>query len=202
MTFFANLKQPFLEIPEDGRIATNTFVDAIKSTLHVLDLLGPGAFQKIKSKATDNATKLEKRYETDKEKYATLQSIIETEKEEGKEKEKDSLTLSLLMLKRISTFIQAIFEEVLTMHPHLGESVSKAYERTIKQYHGWLIQKAFGLALRGVVAREKFMTALGNGASEDDVLKEMKVHSELMGKNVTVIHEFYDKMGIDQHGKV
>ena len=46
------------------------------------------------------------------------------------------------------------------------------------------------------------MTALGNGASEDDVLKEMKAHSELMDKTITVICEFYDKMGIDQHGKV
>ena len=34
------------------------------------------------------------------------------------------------------------------MHPNLGESVSKAYEKSLKKYHGWLIQKMFGVSIK------------------------------------------------------
>ena len=40
-----------------------------------------------------------------------------------------------------------ICEEVLTMHPNLKESVSTAYEKSLKRYHGWFIQKAFGVCI-------------------------------------------------------
>ena len=33
------------------------------------------------------------------------------------------------------------------MHPNLGECISKAYEKSLKKYHGWFIQKMFGVSL-------------------------------------------------------
>ena len=43
-------------------------------------------------------------------------------------------------------FIQSIFEEVLTQEPDLSTAVGKAYEKSVKRYHGWFIQKAFGVS--------------------------------------------------------
>lgn len=56
--------------------------------------------------------------------------------------------------------------------------------------------------MKAVPYRENFITALGNGASEEEVLKEMQVHVQLMGKNIEVINDFYAKMGEDKSDKV
>ena len=60
----------------------------------------------------------------------------------------------------------------------------------------------FQLALRGVTTRDKLFESLGNGKSEDDVIKEMRDHHDLLSKNVTAVDEFYEKMGEERHDKV
>ena len=60
----------------------------------------------------------------------------------------------------------------------------------------------FQLALRGATTRDKFFASLGNGASEDDVIKEMKAHYEVLSKNISVVDDFYEKMGEERHDKV
>ena len=56
--------------------------------------------------------------------------------------------------------------------------------------------------MKAVPYRENFIAAIGNGASEEDVLKDMQVHVNLMGKNIEVINDFYAKMGQDKQDKV
>ena len=58
------------------------------------------------------------------------------------------------------------------------------------------------LALRGVTTRDKFFASLGNGASEDDVIKEMKLRHEALSKNIAVVDDFYEKMGEERYDKV
>ncbi len=60
----------------------------------------------------------------------------------------------------------------------------------------------FQIAMKAVPYRQNFIAALGKGAPEEEVLKDMKVHVELMGNNVKVINDFYVKSGEDKDGKV
>lgn len=202
MTFFATVKQPFLEIPEDGRISTETFLDACSSIVPFFDILGSTAFGPVKSDINGNISKLQKKYETDKAKFSTLQSFVEVEQAEGTTKAKNSATDALLWLKRALEFIEVFLKEVLAGQADLTKCSKKAYESTLKKYHGWMVQGIFSIAMKAVPYRQNFIAALGKGAPEEEVLKDMKVHVELMGNNVKVINDFYVKSGEDKDGKV
>lgn len=202
MTFFATVKQPFLDVPADGKIVTKTFLDACSSIVPFFDILGSTAFSPVKSDINGNVSKLQKKYDTDREKYSTLQSIVESEHAEGKTKEKNSATDALLWLKRALEFIGVLFTEVLSGQQDLGKCAKKAYESTLKKYHGWIVQGIFSIALKAVPYRENFIAALGKGATEDQVLADMKNHCHLMGKNIQVIQDFYIKIGEDRSDKI
>eukprot|EP00795_Rhopilema_esculentum_P015248 gene15247-6456_t len=146
--------------------------------------------------------KLTKKYETDRERFAVLQAFVEIEKAEGTTKAKNSATDALLWLKRSLEFIGVFLADVLTGQPDLSKCAKKAYEASLKKYHGWMVQGIFSLAMKAVPYRENFIAALANGASEEEVLKDMQVHVQLMGKNIEVINDFYAKMGEDKHDKV
>eukprot|EP00794_Sanderia_malayensis_P014011 gene14011-15469_t len=201
MTFFANVKQPFLDIPEDGRIVTDTFLDACSSIVPFFDILGSTVFSPVKSDINGNINKLRKRYETDKIKFSTLQSFIEVEQAEGTTKAKNSATDALLWLKRALEFIGVFLAEVLTGEQDLTKCSKKAYEATLKKYHGWMVQGIFSLAMKAVPYRHDFIAALGKGASEDVVVNDMKKHHEVMRKNVEQINEFYRQLGEDKNEK-
>lgn len=47
---------------------------------------------------------------------------------------------------RALSFIRELFKEVLTMEPDLVKSVTAAYESSLKKYHGWMVQKIFGVS--------------------------------------------------------
>ena len=53
-----------------------------------------------------------------------------------------------------------------------------------------------------MTTREKFFESLGNGATEEVVIKEMQTHFDVLSKNIGVIDEFYEKMGEERHDKV
>ena len=56
--------------------------------------------------------------------------------------------------------------------------------------------------MKAVPYRENFIASLGRGASEEEVLKDMQAHVQLMGKNIEVINDFYAKQGEDKSDKV
>ena len=60
----------------------------------------------------------------------------------------------------------------------------------------------FQLALRGVTTREKLFASLGNGATEEEVIAEMKSHMDILSKNIANVNEFYASMGEEREDKV
>lgn len=60
----------------------------------------------------------------------------------------------------------------------------------------------FKLALRGVITREKFFETVGNGNSEEDVIKEMQAHFDVLSKNVIAIDNFYAEVGEERDDKI
>eukprot|EP00794_Sanderia_malayensis_P014170 gene14170-15649_t len=201
MTFFSMVKQPFLKIPSDNRIITSTFIDACSSIREFFDFLGSG-FSKGKARVGGKITILKGAYDKDPEKFSTLQSMIEYEKEQGTTKKTDSATLAILMLKRSLEFFEAIFQELLTDEKDFGNCTRNAYERTLKKHHGWMVQKVFSLAIRGVPYRENLIKSLGKETTEEEVLKDMKAYLEMLSPNIKVVHEFLESIGEEETAKI
>jgi len=204
-TFFSQVKHRYLALPEDGRIETQSFLAACNEIIPFFDVLGSTAFAPVKSDINGNITKLTKKYDTNPTKYHTLQGIVEDEMEAKSTKAKGSATDALLWLKRALTFIRVFFEQVLTRESDLSKCVTKAYEDSLKRYHGWMVQKIFAIAMRAVPYRKDFIIALALGdtnVSEDVVMEHMQEALTQMSINLDHITKYYLDNALDEEKKV
>ena len=202
MSFFSQVKQNFVEVPEDGQIVTETFLDACSEIVPFFDVLGATAFAPVKADLNGNITKLRNKFLTNPIQFNTLQGIVNIEIEAKTTKAKNSATDALLWLKRALSFIRVFFEEVLKMEEDLSKCVNAAYEGSLKQFHGWMVKKIFSLAMMAVPYRKDFIIALGKDIPEQQVLDEMKAALELMAANLDKINEFYQQTGQERSDKV
>jgi len=201
-TFFSNVKHKFQPLSEDGRIDTDAFLSACGEVIPFFDVLGSTAFAPVKSDINGNITKLRKKFLANPAKFTTLQAMVEDEIEQKTTKSKGSATDALLWLKRALTFIRILFEQVLTNEPDLSKCVTAAYEGSLKKYHGWMVQKVFGMAMMAVPYRKDFLIALGKDASEKTILEHMQLALDEMAVNLDQIIAFYIEKGEDKEGKV
>lgn len=201
-SFFGKATHKYQAIPEDGKINTQMFLDACSQIVPFFDVLGSTAFAPVKSDINGNITKLLKKYDTDKEKFVTLQDIVNSEIEEKTTKAKNSATDALLWLKRALSFIRVFLQEVLTGEEDLVKCAKKAYESSLKQYHGWIVQGIFSLAMKAVPYRKDFVKALGPDCTEDVVLSEMKETVDVMAANIDTLNNFYIETKQDSSQKV
>lgn len=198
MSFFTEAEHGFLPVPEDNRIETKSFLDAASEVVPFFDVLGPTAFAPVKSDINGNIKKLREKFAKDPEKFKTLQDIVDSEIAEKSTKVKNSATDALLWLKRALQFIIVFLREVLTGEEDLVKCAKKAYENSLKRYHGWMVQGVFSLAMKAVPYRKDFIDKLGRGkVDEETVLKEMKECVDLLEANVEVVEQFYQKNDLD-----
>lgn len=203
MSFFSEATHAFLPIPEDSRIETKPFLDASSEVVPFFDVLGATAFAPVKSDINGNIKKLRDKYTQDLEKFKTLQGMVESEIEAGTTLAKNSATDALLWLKRAMQFIIIFLEEVLKGEEDLVKCAKKAYEGSLKKFHGWLVQGIFSVAMKAVPYRKDFMHKLGRGkVDEATVLKEMKDCLDLLSANINVVEEFYQQNKLDSSQKV
>ncbi|XP_057295652.1 glycolipid transfer protein-like [Hydractinia symbiolongicarpus] len=201
-TFFKKTKHSYQPIPEDGKIVTQSFLDACSEIVPFFDVLGSTAFAPVKSDINGNIAKLRKKLATNPEKFVTLQDIVNSEIEEKSTKAKNSATDALLWLKRALTFIRTFLEDVLTGEQDLTKCAKKAYEQSLKKYHGWMVQGIFSLAMKAVPYRKDFIKALGPETTEEEVLADMKEVVEMMALNIDNINAFYVQTGQESDQKV
>ncbi|KAK7474330.1 hypothetical protein BaRGS_00034378 [Batillaria attramentaria] len=122
------------------------------------------AFGLVKKDVAGNIEKIDKQYKKDPEKYKFINAIIE--EDSGK---KDGMTegcVGVLWLKRGLDFIHAMFRELLAdqkngvTDENFTPTVNRAYESSLKQYHGWMTQKVIGGVLKLVPYRKDFIDTL------------------------------------------
>ena len=53
---------------------------------------------------------------------------------------------------RALEFIGVFLADVLTGQPDLSKCAKKAYESTLKKYHGWMVQGIFSVSLRDIIS--------------------------------------------------
>ncbi|KAA0703050.1 Pleckstrin -like proteiny domain-containing family A member 8 [Triplophysa tibetana] len=205
-TFFSTMSHRFSDIKlEDGSgIPTQAFLDSCYAIVPVLDKLGPTVFAPVKMDFVGNIKKIQQKAVSDPDSFTTLQSIVLHEMETEVAQVRNSATEALLWLKRGLKFLKEFLCEINTGVKDVQGPLNKAYGKTLRQYHGWVIRGVFALALRAAPSYESFMAALV--CHEGDELKEgftAGMHRDLgtylpaMEKQLSILDALYDEYGLE-----
>ncbi|KAL5477835.1 hypothetical protein EMCRGX_G024683 [Ephydatia muelleri] len=180
----SDTEHKFQQIKEGEEIQTQPFLLACSQIIPFFDVLGPTAFKPVKSDINGN-----------------IQATFATEIAEGTSKGSYSCTVGLLWLKRALEFVYVFLETVLSGEQDLVKCANKAYEASLKRYHGWLVKGIFAVAVRAVPYYQDFMVALKKDPSTSDsqVLEDMRTSITLLKANIDEINRFYTQKG--QHSE-
>ncbi|KAL5278649.1 GLTP family protein [Megaselia abdita] len=140
-----------------------------------------------------NVDKLTKCFLKNPIKYEFLDSLILENKE-------DQVFSSdaLLWLKRALELIHKFFENILndvSFSENLKDHLQTAYDCTLKQYHGWIVQNTVTLIYRWVPNRSEL---LGNGDSHQENLVALKTYLPVMGMHLNYIDRFLKENSLAQ----
>lgn len=200
------LDNQFTELPPDKSVDTKIFLEAVSHLPSFFDCLGSTVFSVIKSDINGNITKITAVYKKDPAKHATLQDILEAEREaHAAEWPKVGATLALMWLKRGLRFIQILLQSLADgerdeNNPNLIKvNVTKAYEQALKRYHGWFVQKIFNAALIAAPYKSNFLKALSKGeeVKEEDCLANVRQFLVNYTATVDAIYEMYTNLNAE-----
>ncbi|PSN33678.1 Pleckstrin domain-containing family A member 8, partial [Blattella germanica] len=189
--FFNSVQLSFPEVI-DGQINTWQFLESSKGVVRLIEKFGK-VFSAIKYDLTGNIEKINQKYDTDREKYAYLNEIIRTSKEEGVEGEYavDEVLWLRRNLQFIHTFLNSIIQDSQNelKSEDLVPFLKKAYKNTIEKHQGWMAQHMFGLLSRMCPTRKEFMQtlALGKENKEETVLRDMAVFLKTLESNIQLL---------------
>ncbi|XP_076159238.1 glycolipid transfer protein-like isoform X2 [Alosa pseudoharengus] len=196
----------FVPLPESKEVATKTFLESVSYIPPFFDCLGSKVFAPIKSDISGNITKIKAIYDSDPEKYGTLQDILTHEKGMyGADWPKAGATLALMWLKRGLRFIQLLLQSLVDgekdeNNPNLIRiNITKAYEQALKRYHGWLVQKIFKAALFAAPYKSDFLKALSKGqeVTEADCLEQVRQFLVNYTATIDTIYEMFISMNAE-----
>ncbi|XP_069684439.1 pleckstrin homology domain-containing family A member 8 [Periplaneta americana] len=202
--FFNSVQLPFPEVI-DGKINTVQFLESSKGVVGLIEKFGK-VFAPVRYDMTGNIEKLTQRYYTNKEKHMYLNDMILCEKEEGGNYAIEALLWLRRALHFIHTFFQCILEDTRQgkNSEDLIPFLKKAYDETLKAYHGWMAQQLFGLLSRMCPSRSQLMLtlALGRENHEEPVLREMAVFLQGLDSNIQVIIKLYLENDLESNARV
>lgn len=208
LTFFTAAKFRFenIQIGTDNGVPTKPFLSSCSCIIPFLDVLGSTAFAPVKLDISGNIKKLEAKHATDPKAFVTLQNIVYQELKSNTCTVKNSATDALLWLKRALEFMQVFLSEVVRGEKDLAVAAGTAYSKTLRRYHGWVVRGVFALAVKAVPYRSDLLTSLGTTdkgvAHHNDVIRDMRVCVEGLGRITNIINQFYRKHKLDSEDTV
>uniref|UniRef100_A0A8C5CXI5 Glycolipid transfer protein-like n=1 Tax=Gadus morhua TaxID=8049 RepID=A0A8C5CXI5_GADMO len=150
-------------------------------------------------------------YESNPGKYKTLQQILEAEKEQhGSQWPRVGATLALMWLKRGLRFIQVFLQSVADgerdeANPNLLRvNFSKAYDASLRKYHGWLMQNLHKAIMYAAPYKTDFLKSLSKGreVKDEECLEKIRKFLNNFSATVDTIYEVFSKMNADLEYKV
>ncbi|KAJ1859150.1 hypothetical protein LPJ76_000335 [Coemansia sp. RSA 638] len=137
-------------VTEAGHINTAEFLEAAEGVVKLFATPDPPMLTKVREKSLSNPS--------DPTVYDTLQKIITAEAKEGDR----TATQGLLWLKRgLELTAMALKRSLENQKETLSDSFTEAYNKTLKQYHGFIVKKMFGVAMMACPDRETFYKKIG-----------------------------------------
>nr|XP_006815838.1 PREDICTED: pleckstrin homology domain-containing family A member 8-like [Saccoglossus kowalevskii] len=205
-TIFSNMKYSFTEmdLSENSSIPTAQFLEAFRNILPIFDALGSTTFAPVKMDILGNIRKLNQKYMTDTEGYASLQLIVGEEIQKNRTKVKNSATDALLWLKRALEYVYEFLHEIAEGEKDLSAVASHAYSKSLKTFHGWVARGVFALVAKTVPYYEDFISLLAQSRADYDhpnfekyIMKDMRTYLKSVNTIITILNDFYTENDLD-----
>ncbi|XP_030568223.1 glycolipid transfer protein [Drosophila novamexicana] len=178
------------------KIETQTFLNAAKEIVTVIETFGK-LFTPVISDMNGNINKLTKVYGTDVLKYQYLEDMIVLNVNVD-----DFAANALLWLKRglqlICTFFENIYNDAQKAEP-LKQHLQDAYERTLKPYHGFIVQSTIKIIYSWVPTRSQL---LGQGAAQLENIEVLTSYLPAMRSQLDRIDALLKAHNLDDARKV
>ncbi|KIK09835.1 hypothetical protein K443DRAFT_671151 [Laccaria amethystina LaAM-08-1] len=187
----------FADVPiTDAGIDTVAFLEASDGLVGLFDLLGSAAFSVVQADLRGNITKVRTRYLATPEKSATLEKLVENEKDEKKRTATEGL---LWLLRGLSFTCQALQNAQGNKSEELAAAFTKSYEGTLKKFHNFVVKGIFSVAMKACPYRADFYAKLaadptgGPPASQEKLNEELDKWLAALSKIVNDMEAFYVK---------
>ncbi|XP_038043485.1 glycolipid transfer protein [Anas platyrhynchos] len=201
------LEHEFRPLPPDGRVETLPFLEAVAHLPPFFDCLGtPIVYSPVKADLAGNIKKIRAVYDSDPAKFQTLQDILQVEKElHGSAWPKTGATLALMWLKRGLKFMLVLLQSISDgerdeEHPNLIRvNALKAYEVSLKKYHGWMLQKLFMGSVYALPYKSDLLKALekGKDVKEEESIEKIHQFVSRVSPILDAIYEMYAAMNAE-----
>ncbi|XP_013414096.1 pleckstrin homology domain-containing family A member 8-like [Lingula anatina] len=156
-----------------------------------------------------NIRKINEKYKTNPSAFSTLQAIVLYEKSVGQSQLSNSATQALLWLKRALHFIKEFLGELVSGEQDLTKAATKAYERSLKPYHGWVVRGVFSLAAKAAPYREEFLKHLAASRMDQEnpdfetlIIQDMDECSSALEVLISILSDFYISEDLDSQEQV
>ncbi|KAG8012046.1 Glycolipid transfer protein [Nibea albiflora] len=201
------MEHQFRQLPADRQVETRPFLEAVSylPPFFVSDLTERPNLEDSMS-LERSGSYLQAVYDTNPARFKTLHQIVEAEKDmHGAQWPKVGATLALMWLKRGLRFIQVFLQSLVDgekddANPHfIRANLTKAYEISLKRYHGWLVQQLFKAAIFAAPYKTDFLKAVSKGrdVKEEECLEKIRKFLINFTATVDAIYEIYTKMNAD-----
>jgi len=200
-TFFTQMQYSFVgvQVTQDSRgnvrIPTESFLNASGDFLPILDKLGSKAFQPVKMDISGNIAKIRTKFDTDRDKFNTLQAIVLEEKSTNTNRSANSATDAIMWLKRGLTFVKEFLKNVAQGEQDLTKALQDAYTTSLARHHGWVVRGVFHLAVKAAPYYNDFIEALLDGSSDEDtiatLMSSMTSYTNALERILDILDEFY-----------
>ncbi|RWS25784.1 Glycolipid transfer protein-like protein [Leptotrombidium deliense] len=190
----------------NGMIGTIQYLEASKGIVKFVEQLGT-LFKPVRSDINGNIEKLTSIYNSNPNKYKTLNSIVEVESKSIADGEFKIGTDALLWLTRalqyIHLFLTYFYEDYSKQvkNEDLSVHFKKAYEETLKMHHNWFVQQIFYLCLNAAPDRTSLIKLISIDDNEDAVdeamvFKEIEKNNQLLNANITAVRSLFQSFSV------
>lgn len=208
ITFFGACNPKFPLVKEGDQLQTDLLLEASRQIVPFIEKLGK-AFGLVKKDVQGNIEKIEKHYKKDPEKYKLVNTIVE-EDQSAEKKGMSEGCVGVLWLKRGLDFFHAIFVELLAdvkngvTDENFSPAVSRAYEKTLQKYHGFMIQKVIGGVTKLVPYKKDFIKnlMLDTSATPKMVLNDIELYDVTLAATIAMLDVLLTKSNKNPQEKV
>ncbi|EDV32884.1 uncharacterized protein Dana_GF22258 [Drosophila ananassae] len=180
----------------DDKLETQAFLSAAKEIVTVIESFGK-LFTPVISDMNGNINKLTKAYGADVLKYQYLEDLIVLNVNVD-----DFASNALLWLKRglqlICTFFENIYNDAQGKEA-LKQHLQDAYERTLKPYHGFIVQSTIKIIYSWVPTRSQL---LGQGSALEENMTVLASYLPTMRSHLDAIDALLKAHNLDDARKV
>ncbi|ORZ16325.1 glycolipid transfer protein domain-containing protein [Absidia repens] len=152
-TYFHTVARSYTDVDTSSGVNTAQFLEATEGVVTLFDSLGSSAFTVVQNDMNGNIKKIRTRYESNPTANDTLENLLANEAHEKKRVATEGL---LWLIRGLDFTAQALRRSITDQAEELTVSFTKAYEATLRKFHGMLVRPVFALAMKACPYRKDF----------------------------------------------